>query len=178
MGGGGWGVTRAGGHRTDIQKAGLDFPSRNPTERLVRGVLSGKGTASSPCFMVLWQSPVAEVVECGPLAFLAFPILQQGENQSGHQCLVKGSKVGETPLSGQVRTGRMLTKRERMTLAVPPEAGGWPTSGSRGSGLLDEKKPIGKGRMNGRLATVADVEGIRTPMEQAGGRETLADYIG
>lgn len=115
MRGGGWVTTRTRGHRTGTRNVGLDFPPGSPTKRLVRGALPRNS------FTVLRRSPVAKIVECGPLFALA--ILQQGENESSHQYLMKGSETVAKPLSGQVEARRIRTKRERMTLVTPPGAG-------------------------------------------------------
>lgn len=43
--------------------------------------------------VVLRQGAVSEVAECGPLTFFALAILQQGENHTGRQYLMKGSEA-------------------------------------------------------------------------------------
>ena len=48
-------------------------------------------------FAVLREIAVSEVIECGPLAFFAFTILQQGEYESSHQYLTKGKRDQATP---------------------------------------------------------------------------------
>ena len=81
---------------------------------------------------------------------------------------MKGSKSRAAPLSGQVRTRRVRTKRERMILVAPPGFGPWPGSGTRGSGLLEVKKPMGKrGEREGRPCDVGR-RATGTPTEQAG----------
>lgn len=66
------------------------------------------------------------------------------------------ARAAETPF-GQVGARRIHTKRERMTLVndVLPEAELWPTSGTRGSGLLDEKKPMWGGEEGADVGRVS-----------------------